>query len=163
MSKPQSHQDETLEPTEGGSSSSHHEHLPSTELQPQEPLADRTTFDDVKSFADSHRLSHRLDILLKAAVILQGETSLESVPGITASEIQALKDQAERKWRQPKMLYFTILVCSIGAMEQGWAQTGMNGANLYFPKALGIGSSSKHDTFLVGLINSGIYLSTGLL
>lgn len=55
------------------------------------------------------------------------------------------------------------MVCSLGAIEQGWAQTGMNGANLTFPKAFGIDSRSRRDTFIVGFINSGIYLSTGLM
>ncbi|KAK8068764.1 hypothetical protein PG994_005380 [Apiospora phragmitis] len=39
----------------------------------------------------------------------------------------------------------------------------MNGANLYFPKEFGIGSSDFKDTLLVGLINSAIYLSTALV
>ncbi len=96
-------------------------------------------------------------------MILQGDTPLENIPHLTTSEGHALRDETERKWRQPPTLYFTILVCSIGAIEQGWAQTGMNGANLLFPEALGIGSNSKYDNSVVGLINSGIYLSTGLL
>jgi MFS family permease len=39
----------------------------------------------------------------------------------------------------------------------------MNGANLYFPKEFGIGSTSRRDTLIVGLINSGIYLSSGIV
>ena len=118
--------------------------------------------DKVERFATSCGLTQHLDVFRKAASVAQGEVPLEDI-GLSAIELQALRDETNRKWRQPKMLYFTVLVCSIGAIEQGWAQTGMNGANLYFPKALGIGSNSKHDNFLVGLINSGIYLSTGLL
>ncbi|KIW89410.1 uncharacterized protein Z519_10264 [Cladophialophora bantiana CBS 173.52] len=110
-------------------------------------------FENVRLFAQSHGLARHLDSFHKAAVVLEGRTTLDEIP-LSASELKALRDETERKWRQPKMLYFTIL---------GWAQTGMNGANLYFPKAFGIGSNSKHDTFIVGLINSGIYLSTGVL
>ncbi|KIY03166.1 uncharacterized protein Z520_01633 [Fonsecaea multimorphosa CBS 102226] len=120
------------------------------------------TFETVQLFAQSHGLTRHLDILHKAASILQDPPPRQPQP-LSESELQALQDETARKWRQPKMLYFTILVCSVGAIEQGWAQTGMNGANLYFPKAFGIGSNSKHDTFIVGLINSGIYLSTGVL
>ena len=120
-------------------------------------------FEDVQRFAEAQSLTDHLDVLQKVAIILQGETTIDSVPNITVNEKQALHDETERKWRQPRMLYFTVTVCSIGAIEQGWAQTGMNGANLYFPQALGIGSNSTHDNLLVGLINSGIYLSTGLV
>jgi hypothetical protein len=82
---------------------------------------------------------------------------------LSLAEENAIELESTRKWRQSKMLYFTILVCSLGAVEQGMAQTGMNGANLFWPKAYGIDTDSKHDTFVVGLINSGIYLSAGLL
>ncbi|KAJ9603604.1 hypothetical protein H2200_011790 [Cladophialophora chaetospira] len=126
------------------------------------PTEDSVALDNARQFADLYGLTQHIDVLHEAAVLVQGDIPLEDV-GLTAVELQALHDEKARKWRQPKMLYFTILVCSIGAIEQGWAQTGMNGANLYFPKAFGIGSNSKHDNFVVGLINSGIYLSAGLL
>jgi hypothetical protein len=117
----------------------------------------------VQAFVKAHGLSHRLDIFQKAATLIQGDDDSDGPHVLTLAERDALHDETARKWRQPKMLYFTILVCSVGAIEQGWAQTGMNGANLYFPAAFGVGSDSKHDNFIVGLINSGIYLSTGLL
>jgi len=124
---------------------------------------ERVNFNDVDSFTEQYRLTHHLDTFQKAAALLLHDSDVENIPGVTAPEVQALQDENTRKWRQPRMFYFTVLVCSIGAIEQGWAQTGMNGANLYFPQAFGIGSDSKHDNFVVGLINSGIYLSTGLL
>jgi hypothetical protein len=124
------------------------------------PPSRQTIHDGVQHFAKTHHLGHHLDVLQKAAIVLQGESTAEDT---TTVEKQALQDEAERKWRQPKMLYFTVLVCSIGAIEQGWAQTGMNGANLGFPPAFGVGSHSNHDNLIVGLINSGTYLSTGLL
>lgn len=160
MSKAVAYHNERVVETHGSSS---RYDSSSTELQSCDALPRDLPFNDVQRFAKSHRLTHHQDVLQKAALILQGQIPVENIPGLTASEIQALKHETERKWRQPKMLYFTIIVCSIGAIEQGWTQTGMNGANLYFPKAFGIGSSSKHDNFIVGLINSGIYLSTGLL
>ncbi|KAI1619771.1 MFS transporter [Exophiala viscosa] len=125
--------------------------------------SERLNFNHVDSFAEHHRLTHHLDTFRQAAALLLSDSDVDNVPGLSAPEVQALHDEGIRKWRQPRMFYFTVLVCSIGAIEQGWAQTGMNGANLYFPQAFGIGSDSKHDNFVVGLINSGIYLSTGLL
>jgi sugar porter (SP) family MFS transporter len=118
---------------------------------------------DVVEFTKTNNLSHKLDVFQKAALILRNEVPLEGIPGLTGDELTALQRETERKWKQPKMLYFVIGVCSIVAIEQGWAQTSMNGANLYFPDALGIGSNSARDAFIVGLINSGIYLSTGVL
>lgn len=54
----------------------------------------------------------------------------------------------------------TIITCSIGAAVQGWDQTGSNGANISFPKALGIGSESQHDVYLVGLVNAAPYIGS---
>lgn len=154
MAKAQRHE---LETTQASSS-------PLTTGALQEPGdGERVSVDEVEIFARRHDLTHELNVFQKAAVLLLSDTDVNDVPGITTPEVQALHDETTRKWRQPRMFYFTVLVCSIGAVEQGWAQTGMNGANLSFPKALGIGSDSKHDNFIVGLINSAIYLSTGLL
>lgn len=119
------------------------------------------SMDELKSFATTHGLQHKVSILRTAFQLLQGEDP-EDIPGLTTVDITSLRDEGLHKWRQPKLLYFTILVCSLGAMEQGWAQTAMNGANLTFPVALGIGSDSTHDNLVLGLINSGIYLSVGL-
>lgn len=68
------------------------------------------------------------------------------------------------RWRVPKLLYLTIITCSIGAAVQGWDQTGSNGANLSFPAAFGIGDkNSTRDTFLVGLINSAPYIGSSFV
>lgn len=121
------------------------------------------THEAVRTFVDQYNLTPWSGIFHKASIILQGDLPLERIDNLTHTELQALQNEVQRKWQQPKMLYFTILVCSIAAIEQGWAQTGMNGANLTFPKAFGIDSDSRHDNFIVGLINSGIYLSAGLV
>lgn len=145
------------------------DHLPSPldqeqlEFAEHEPLQDHaqnSASDNLEDFAVTYGLQHKLDIIRKAA-LLQSET-LEEIPGLTDLEVLAIRNETSHKWRQPKLLYFTILVCSIGAIEQGWAQTAMNGANLYFPAALNIDSDSTRDHFILGLINSGIYFSVGL-
>lgn len=131
------------------------------EHQPLRIRSRETLSEELKDFAASCGLQHKLQMLSKALSLYHNK-SPEEIPGFTDHEIAALDRENSHKWQQPKLLYFTILVCSIGAVEQGWAQTSMNGANLYFPQALGIGSTSTHDVFIVGLINSGIYLSVGL-
>ncbi|KAK8131603.1 metabolite transport protein YfiG [Apiospora sp. TS-2023a] len=117
----------------------------------------------LQDFTKQYGLSKYHELFEKASILVQGDVPVDEIPNITASELDALELETDRKWRQPKALYFTILVCSIGAIEQGWAQASMNGANLYFPKEFGIGSSDFEDTLLVGLINSAIYLSTALI
>jgi hypothetical protein len=131
--------------------------LESRQLDDLSPTATTT---DVEAFAKTHGLMHKVDLFRKASLLLQGEPA-DDVVDLNETERLALQLETSRKWQHPKMLYFTILVASLAAVEQGWAQTGINGANLYFPKAFGIGSDSPRDNLIVGCINSGIYLSSG--
>ncbi|KAF2432403.1 MFS transporter [Tothia fuscella] len=118
--------------------------------------------EDVVSFGRRHNLMHKLKVFEKAAALLQTDTSPDELPNITATEVEALDQENHRRWNQPWTLYLTIFMCSLGAIEQGMAQTSMNGANLYFPAQLGIGNNTPRDNFIVGLINSGMYLSIGI-
>lgn len=153
---------------EGGSqrrvngTTSHVEELASHhDIEESSPLVSQ--LDDVATFAQTYNLTSHLDVFQKAAAVIQADVTVTDIPKITQHEIKALENETTRKWRQPTTMYMTILLTALGAMGQGWAQTSMNGANLYFPEAFGIGSRSARDNLIVGLINSGIYLSNGLL
>jgi hypothetical protein len=37
---------------------------------------------------------------------------------MTPDEVQVIQDETDHKWRQPRSLYFTIILCSIGAAVQ---------------------------------------------
>ncbi|KAJ4545633.1 hypothetical protein HRR78_006355 [Exophiala dermatitidis] len=141
------------------SDSSSRRDFSSTNVDARREIPRHDSLADVQTFTELYHLAHLSDIFQKASMILQGDLLIAEIPGITPAEIKALQDETTNKWKQPRMLYFTVLVCSMGAVEQGWAQTGMNGANLGIPKAFGIGSNSKHDSFVLGLLNCGIYLS----
>ncbi|KAF2634027.1 hypothetical protein P280DRAFT_554874 [Massarina eburnea CBS 473.64] len=58
------------------------------------------------------------------------------------------------KFRQPWRLYALVGVCSLGAAVQGWDETAVNGAQIYYTDALGL---RGHDGWL-GLVNSAPYL-----
>lgn len=94
----------------------------------------------------------------------QDPSAYESISGdekLDDVEIDALQTEVQYKWRVPRLLYLTIITCSIGAAVQGWDQTGSNGANLSFPTAFGIGDqNSERDTYLVGLVNSAPYIGS---
>lgn len=42
-------------------------------------------------------------------------------------------------------MYFTAILCSIGAAVQGWDRTGSNGANLSFPQEFNISDAEYLD------------------
>lgn len=117
---------------------------------------------ELRHFANNYGLTHKLDVLQKAVISIQGDAKTSAIRH-TPDDETAIRNETAQKWRQPLAMYLAIAITALGAMGQGWAQTSMNGANLYFPEAFGIDSDSSRDNLIVGLINSGIYLSNGLL
>ncbi|KMU79773.1 arabinose-proton symporter [Coccidioides immitis RMSCC 3703] len=123
---------------------------------------------DVEEFANKNGLDDILPNLQKGALIAKDPANFETVEGITEEEIEVIRDEVVHKWRQPRPLYYTIILCSIGAAVQGWDQTGSNGANLSFPDAFNIsdreGTPNAHiHQWLVGLVNAGPYIGSAFL
>lgn len=115
-----------------------------------------------------------LPTLIKGALVAKNPPAFESVEGLTEDEKEAIRNEVLHKWRQPKALFFTIILCSIGAAVQGWDQTGSNGANLSFPIAFGIDDSATlpdgspnpdqaTNSWLVGLVNAAPYIASSFL
>lgn len=75
---------------------------------------------DVDAFAKEHGFQDDRDLLIKGALISRDPTNFVNVPGITEEERIAIANEVLHKWRQPKVLYFTIILCSVGAAVQGW-------------------------------------------
>ena len=129
---------------------------------------------DIAVFVKENDFQEISPLLIKGALIARNPPEFAEVPGITEEEKLAISNEVLHKWRQPKLLYFTIILCSIGAAVQGWDQTGSNGANLSFPDALGIpikntlpdGSvnpDAATNQWLQGLINAGPYIASAFL
>ncbi|KAK1765544.1 hypothetical protein QBC33DRAFT_516859 [Phialemonium atrogriseum] len=121
----------------------------------------------VDEFAHERGMEEHAQILRKGALVAQDPSSYEDISGpekLDQEEIDALQKEVLHKWRVPRLLYLTIITCSIGAAVQGWDQTGSNGANLSFPTVFGIGDKdSQRDTYLVGLVNSAPYIGSAFI
>jgi sugar porter (SP) family MFS transporter len=121
----------------------------------------------VEQFAQENGLSDILPVLRKGALVAQSPHEFEKIAELDPAEHEALRNEVVHKWRQPTALYFTIILCSVGAAVQGWDQTGSNGANLTFPQDFGIAApvgSPDHDkdNWIVGLVNSAPYIAASL-
>ena len=124
---------------------------------------------DVELFATTHGLEEILPLLRKGALAAQNPHLFESMPEFDETEKGMLRQEITNRWRQPKILYFTIILNSIAAAIQGWDQTGSNGANLSFPMAFGIDEgpegpcaadgTCEGNQWLVGFINSCPYFA----
>ena len=127
---------------------------------------------DASEFSDKHGLSEHKDLITRGALLARDPANYRTNPKLELNEEELLVLQEEKthKWRHPKALYLTIIVCSIGAAVQGWDQTGSNGANLSFPTVFGIGHGEDpthpnydRDNWLVGLVNASPYIGSALL
>ncbi|KAF2108423.1 hypothetical protein BDV96DRAFT_587778 [Lophiotrema nucula] len=67
-----------------------------------------------------------------------------------------LEDSPRRidKFKQPWRMYALVGLCSLAAAVQGWDETAVNGAQIYYREALGI---TGKDGW-IGLVNSAPYL-----
>lgn len=92
-----------------------------TQIRIKNPLADLSksqVLHDVEEFANEYQVTDILLELKKGALVARDPAEFESVPDLTETEVTALRDEVLHKWRQPKSLYFTIILCSIGAAVQ---------------------------------------------
>ncbi|KAK3215883.1 hypothetical protein GRF29_8g1427028 [Pseudopithomyces chartarum] len=88
------------------------------------------------------------------------------VPGRERSDGLILKDDERHyldleesprridKFNQPWRLYAVVGLCSLGAAVQGWDESAVNGAQIYYIDALGL---TGYDGW-IGLVNSAPYL-----
>lgn len=132
----------------------------------QNPLAHYTPEElasNVDSFVTRYQLEDIRDLIRKGAQVAANPPEFETVEGLDPAEVVALRREVTHKWSQPKALYVTIILCSIGAAVQGWDQTGSNGANLSFPDEFGIGSGTDYDTWIVGLVNAAPYMASAAI
>lgn len=74
----------------------------------------------------------------RAALVARTPEYFEQITELSEAERSALAYERGHKWHGPKMLWYSIILCAIGAATQGWDQTGSNGANLSFPIEFGL-------------------------
>lgn len=131
---------------------------------------------DVDQFAAEKGLVDIVESLRKGALAAQSPhlSQIEGLTELDEVEKESLRSEVTNKWRQPKILYFTIILNSIAAAIQGWDQTGSNGANLSFPIAFGIPETNTPSTpctpaqcatnqWIVGVVNSAPYFAICIL
>ena len=73
---------------------------------------------DARKFARTTGLEAYQDLMERGAKIAKDPQYFEVIPGVTDDEKQALRDERRRRFRQPRQLYLTIIMCSIGAAVQ---------------------------------------------
>lgn len=109
-------------------------------------------------------MTEHIPLLKRGALVAQNPPAFEQIAELEEAERDALRNEVLHKWRQPRSLYLTVILCSVGAAVQGWDQTGSNGANLSWPVAFGVPDqgpgATAYNGWIVGVVNSGPYLAS---
>ena len=95
---------------------------------------------DVEHFAEEKGLNDSVELLKKGALIAQDPGNFENLDVFLEEEKEFLRFEADHKWKHPSRLYFTIILCSIGAAVQGWDQTGYAHSYIEIPSIARIDS-----------------------
>ncbi|EIW72341.1 hypothetical protein TREMEDRAFT_24694 [Tremella mesenterica DSM 1558] len=98
------------------------------------------------------------DLWNRAAILAQNPNDYDGIPELSQDDKYWAKREVTNKWDLTGQMWFLCFVASLGSAIQGWDSTGANGANLSFPREFGI----ENNTWLVGMVNSGPTLVTGL-
>jgi len=129
---------------------------------PLSRLSKEAAVADAAAFATENGMADKVALFGRAALVARDPSRFEMLTELEEDERAALIYERDHKWHGPKMLWYSIGLCAIGAATQGWDQTGSNGANLSFPKEFGIDGEGR-DEWIVGIINAIIFLTAGLI
>jgi hypothetical protein len=87
----------------------------------QNPLAGiprKILMKQVEDFARDKDMTDILPLLQKGALVAQNPPAFESIDELEPEEREALRNEVIHKWRQPRALYLTVILCSVGAAVQ---------------------------------------------
>ncbi|ODV86768.1 hypothetical protein CANARDRAFT_6338 [[Candida] arabinofermentans NRRL YB-2248] len=126
----------------------------------EENILSNYSEEQVMNMGRNYALKYGLDpeLMAKGAALARKPSHFNSMSFLSEEEKRVLYQEVEHPWRVPKTLYWLIAMASMGACVQGMDEAVINGANLYYPTAFGIGDGSKRNEWLVGLTNSAPYL-----
>jgi hypothetical protein len=131
-------------------------------LLPSQRSSKQQTIINARAFAEAHGMAEHAALFGRAALVARDSERFEMLNDLDEQERASLIYERDHKWHGPKMLWYSIALCAMGAATQGWDQTGSNGANLSFPEEFGIAGKGR-DEWIVGVINAIIFLTAGLM
>ncbi|KAE8147190.1 hypothetical protein BDV25DRAFT_160939 [Aspergillus avenaceus] len=145
-------------------------HVNNTARGPPNPLRNRTPDeieDDVSGFHERVKLEDVVDLetLTKGAFVAADSTNAKNIPGITATELQALEKRTP--FQQSKDLKVTILTTACAAITQGWQQSTINSSSSGWKQALLRDDDpsywNNNGLLLAGFIDAAPWLSASII
>ena len=97
-------------------------------------MSEGETIADVDHFIEQRGLQQYQDTFRKGALLArvnQRPDGFEYVDALSEDEKSVLRREVTKRWDQPKMLYFLVILCAGSAIVQGMDQTAVNGAQVW--------------------------------
>ncbi|KAK9369828.1 hypothetical protein V1509DRAFT_562081 [Lipomyces kononenkoae] len=129
------------------------------EANPLVNLTQEEVIDNAANYARTNGLEQYEELFKKGGLAARNPKSLGvGLPLLTDQDRADLAHESRHRWAQNGTLYSLVVLCSLAAAVQGMDETVINGAQLFFMDQFGIGGTSSHDTWTLGLVNSAPYL-----
>lgn len=72
-----------------------------------------------RAFAINAGMPEKADLFAKGALLARDPLLYETLPLLDDEDRATLKQEEERRWHQPRMLYLLVICCSLAAVVQG--------------------------------------------
>lgn len=122
--------------------------------------SEEQTMDMGRNFAVKNGLDPEL--FARAAAVARSPLGFKSMQFLSETEKLALEIAGNKKWHIPRKLLEVVALGSMAACVQGMDESVVNGANLFFPLAMGI-PSMKNSDLIEGLVNGAPYLCSSIV
>ncbi|AGO13602.1 AaceriAGL277Wp [[Ashbya] aceris (nom. inval.)] len=111
-----------------------------------------------RAFAEKYGLPNDDDVFGRAAALARDPRNFGRIGLLTDADRAACEEEVEHPWRIPRKLVHVVAASAMSAAVQGMDETVINGANLFYPRALGLGGGTVREDWLIGLVNGAPYL-----
>lgn len=131
-------------------------------------LSKQELFAGVDQFCQQYGFESDNETFRNGALAAQNPRHPERITELDQRDRDQLVYERDHPWKLPGLLYYSVMICAIGAATQGWDQTGSNGANLSFPAEFGIGKEYptpgyEYDEWVVGVVNAAPYIAAAFV
>ncbi|KAF8253279.1 hypothetical protein K440DRAFT_593060 [Wilcoxina mikolae CBS 423.85] len=113
-----------------------------------------------RTFAEDHNLGEKYYEAFSKGAVLARKPGIPHGWTLTTEDREALQREGvaslRRAWKQlPFKMRTLIVTCGLGAATQGWNETAVNGANIFYKTALHL--DGDQNKLLYGLVNAAPY------
>jgi hypothetical protein len=75
-------------------------------------------FDRVDAFVATKGMTEQISLIRKGALIARDPKNYELLEDLNEEEKTVIRNETLHKWRQPRALYLTVIICSVAAAVQ---------------------------------------------